>query len=194
MLTLPITAALKKLNPAIKISFLCRAYAAPFVRHCKSVDEVVELEDFLLNPAAYFTHASVDTILFAQPDRRLALAAFKARIPNRIGNARHKLYQLLYCNRRVYFKKGTSEVHEAQHNFEFLRPFGIDTIPEPSAIPAMYDFDIPEIQKIKQLLQPHPFNLILHTKSNGNGREWPIEHFTTLAKLLSKNQNIQLWL
>ncbi|MFC5475935.1 glycosyltransferase family 9 protein [Paraherbaspirillum soli] len=194
VLTLPITARLKQLDPSIKISFLCRAYAASVVRHCRSVDEVVELESFLPSPADYFAKSGVDTVIFAQPDRHLAFEAFKARVPNRIGNARHKLYQLFYCNRRVRFKKGTSEYHEAQHNFEFLRPFGIDTIPELAAIPALYDFDIPQIQKVKQLFQQHPFNLIIHTKSNGHGREWPIDHYTTLAKLLSKDQNIQLWL
>lgn len=194
ILTLPITARLKQLYPSIKISFLCRAYAASVVRHCRSVDEVVELENFLPDPAGYFAKSGIDTVIFSQPDQRLALAAFKARIPNRVGNARHKLYQLLYCNRRVYFKKGTSEYHEAQFNFEFLRPFGLDAIPEIADIPALYGFDIPEDPEIKQLFEPHPFNIIMHTKSNGHGREWPIAHYLTLAKQLSKDRNIQLWL
>ncbi|WP_211461898.1 glycosyltransferase family 9 protein [Collimonas silvisoli] len=194
ILTLPIAAYLKQHYPALKISFLCRAYAAPVVKQCNSIDEVVELESFLLNPAAYFAHANVDTIILAQPSKRLAVEAFKARITNRIGNARHKLYQMLYCNRRVRFKKGNSEHHEAQFNFEFLRPFGLDTILEPAAIPALYDFDVPENPEISKLLQPHPFNLIIHTKSNGHGREWPIKHYIALARRLSKYPDVQLWL
>ncbi|SFC68844.1 ADP-heptose:LPS heptosyltransferase [Collimonas sp. OK412] len=194
ILTLPIAAFLKQHYPDLKISFLCRGYAAPVVRQCRSIDEVVELESFLLDPAAYFAHADVDTIILAQPNKRLAVIAFKARIRNRIGNARHKLYQMLYCNRRVRFKKGNSEYHEAQFNFEFLRPFGLTTIPEPSAIPALYDFDVPQNPEINRLLQPYPFNLILHTKSNGHGREWPVSHYAALARQLSKYPDVRLWL
>ena len=29
-----------------------------------------------------------------------------------------------------------------------------------------------------------PFNLILHPKSNGNGREWPLERYAELADRL----------
>ncbi|MEB0012386.1 glycosyltransferase family 9 protein [Glaciimonas sp. CA11.2] len=194
MLTLPIAARLKQQHPSIKISFLCRAYAAPVVRHCRSVDEVVELEDFLSDPSGYFARAGIDTVIIAQPVKQLAQLAFKARIKNRIGNARQKLYQLLYCNRRVRFKKGNSEHHEAQFNFEFLRPFGLKTIPEIAEIAALYDFDIPENEEVNGLLAQHPFNLIIHTKSNGHGREWPIAHYVTLAKQLSAYKDIQLWL
>jgi ADP-heptose:LPS heptosyltransferase len=194
ILTLPIAAFLKQHYPTLKISFLCRAYAAPVVKQCRSIDEVVELESFLLDPAAYFAHANVDTIILAQPNKRMAIEAFKARIPNRIGNARHKLYQMLYCNRRVRFKKGNSAHHEVQFNFEFLRPFGLNTIPELAAIPALYDFDVPENREINQLFQAHPFNLILHTKSNGHGREWPIKHYIALARRLSRYPDIKLWL
>ncbi|MGS0740693.1 glycosyltransferase family 9 protein [Glaciimonas sp. GG7] len=194
ILTLPIAARIKQQYPSIKISFLCRAYAASVVRHCSSVDEVIEVEDILSDAAAYFAQSDIDTIIFSQPDQHLARAAFKARIPNRIGNSRHKLYQLLYCNRRVRFKKGNSEHHEAQFNFEFLRPFGLNDIPEITEIPALYSFNIPENIEIKQLLAQYPFNIILHTKSNGHGREWPIAHYLTLARQLSKDKNIQLWL
>ena len=194
MLTLPIAARLKQQYPSIKISFLCRAYAAPVVRHCRSVDEVVELEDFLSDPAGYFARSGIDTVIIAQPVKQLAQLAFKARIRNRIGNARQKLYQLFYCNRRVRFKKGNSEHHEAQFNFEFLRPFGLKTIPEIAEIATLYDFDIPENDEVNGLLAQHPFNLIIHTKSNGHGREWPIAHYVTLAKQLSAYKDIQLWL
>ena len=194
ILTLPIAAYLKQHFPALKISFLCRGYAAPVVRHCRSIDEVVELEGFLEDPSAYFAKANVDTIILAQPLKRMAVIAFKARIRNRIGNARHKLYQMLYCNRRVRFKKGNSEHHEAQFNFEFLRPFGLNTIPDLPEIIKLYDFDIPHVPDIDQLFKAHPFNLILHTKSNGHGREWPISHFTALAKQLGQYPDVRVWL
>jgi ADP-heptose:LPS heptosyltransferase len=193
ILTLPITARLKQEFPSIKISFMCRAYAAGVVKQCSTVDEVVEVETFLADPASFFAQADVDTVLFAQPNQGLVLEAFKARIPNRIGNARQKLYQLLFCNRRVRFSKSTSTLHEAQFNFYFLRPFGIDSMPEPAAIPALYAFRDFDDEEIRRLLQPHAFNLVIHTKSNGHGREWPVEHYYALARQLSGNRHIHLW-
>ncbi len=37
------------------------------------------------------------------------------------------------------------------------------------------------------------FNLILHPKSNGNGREWPVAHYTELAQLLQAHADIKIW-
>jgi ADP-heptose:LPS heptosyltransferase len=192
-LTLPITAWLKQQFPSIKISLMCRAYASGFVRRCRTVDEVVEVEKFLLDPSAYFSRAGVDTIIIAQPDRQLVRAAFKARIPNRVGNARQKLYLLFFCNRRVRFSKSTSPLHESQFNFEFLRPFGLEQLPDTAALPALYSFKESEDEEIRRLLAPHGFNLIIHTKSNGHGREWPAEYYSELAKLLSERGNVHLW-
>ncbi len=194
VLTLPITAWLKQKFPSIKISFLCRKYAADAARRCSSVDEVVELETFLENPPAYFATAKPDTVLIAQPDKRLAIAAFKAGISNRIGNARQKLYLLIFCNRRVRFSKRTSPLHEAQFNFEFLRPFGLQHIPELPAIVPLFKFELDVDEDIGRMLGPYKFNLILHTKSNGHGREWPIENYLALAKRLSLNADIHIWL
>ncbi len=171
ILTLPIAAYLKQHFPALKISFLCRIYAAPVVRHCHSNDKVVELEGFLEDPSAYFDTANVDTIILAQPLERLAVIAFKAR--SRIGNARHKMYNMLYCNHRVRFKKRNSAHHEAQFNLEFLCPFGLNTISDLPEIIKLYDIDISQVPEIDQLSNLHPFNLILHTNSNGHDREWP---------------------
>lgn len=193
ILTLPITAWLKKNFPSIKISFMCRAYAAPMVRICKTVDQVVELENVYIDPVAYFKSSDADTVIFAKRDRVLIKAAFNAGIENRIGNACEKLYPFLFCNRRVYFSKKHSPLHEAQLNFEFLRPFGLKEIPSLDEIRKRYDFLESSHTLVDQYFNPENFNLIIHTKSNGNGREWSISHYETLAEQLSAYPHIQLW-
>lgn len=193
VLTLPICAWLKQKFPTVKISFLCRAYAAAVVRRNASVDAVIELESVADNLVAFFAQSGIDTVIFAQPDQRLAIAAFKAGITHRIGNARQKMHQLLFCNRRVRFSKRISDLHESQFNFEFLRPFGLKKIPELPEIAALYRFSQRSDEQIRQLLQPYPFNLIIHMKSNGHGREWPAEHFHALAMQLGHDPDIHLW-
>lgn len=192
ILTLPLTAYIKQRFPGVKISFLCRAYAAAVVRYCSTVDAVIEMES-LADPAAYFAQSDIDVVIFAQLDKRLAAAAHKARIPVRIGNAYRTWFNWWHCNRPVHFTRGGSDSHEAQLNFKYLRPLGIDYIPELAAIPAMYHFKIPHNPALDQMLRPYRFNLIIHPKSNGHGREWPSDYFVQLAKSLGKQQGLHLW-
>ncbi|WP_320442726.1 glycosyltransferase family 9 protein [Herbaspirillum sp. alder98] len=187
-------ARLRELNPTAKITMLCRGYTVPVVRLCADVDDVIDIESIEDDLIGYLKRTRVDTVILAQPDRALAYAAFLARVRNRIGNARQKLYQLFYCNRRVRFSKGLSEDHEAQINFEFLRPYGETNIPPREDIPALYHLEIPDDPVCTAKLAGHAFNLILHMKSNGHGREWPIEHFVSLAHSLQDNPAIHIWL
>jgi len=194
VLTLPMAARLKQLNPGVKISLLCRRYAADVVRYCDDIDEVVEEENVADDLVGFLRGSDIDTVILAQPNRELAKAAFFARVKHRIGNARQKVYQLIYCNDRVRFSKGLSENHESQINFEFLRPYGDDHIPTREEIPDLYHFTVPRDEEIAAGFAPYQFNLILHTKSNGHGREWPVEHYIELARKLAHNEGLHIWL
>jgi ADP-heptose:LPS heptosyltransferase len=184
VLTLPLAGFLKSRYPGIRIDMLVRAYAAPVVRHCRFVDNVIEY-DPAGDPAAAIGHARYDTILFAFPNRRLAMAARRARIPNRVGTS-HRLYHWLTCNKLAHFSRVKSALHEAQLNFALLRPLGIDHVPSLAEIPALYGLSAPARSSIGG------YHFILHPKSNGNGREWPLAHFTELARQLSAYPDITL--
>jgi ADP-heptose:LPS heptosyltransferase len=186
VLTLPITAFIKKLDPTVKISFLCRAYSAPLVRLCKTVDEVIEA-DTVPDLVETLHAAKIDAVIFAQPDRDIAAAALAAGIPKRIGNIDAHLYQLYYCNKWLKFSAGRSRRHEAQLNFKFLEPIGVKVMPERVAISPLFQFDVPRDEEVKRILDRHTFNLIFHPKSNGNGREWPATHYLELARQLARD-------
>lgn len=186
VLTLPLAGFLKSRYPGIRIDMLCRAYAAPVVRHCRFVDNVIEY-DPAGDPAAAIGHARYDTILFAFPNRRLAMAAWRAGIPNRVGTS-HRLYHWLTCNRLAHFSRVKSTLHEAQLNFALLRPLGIDQVPSLAEIPSLYGLSAP----VRGGIGHARHNFILHPKSNGNGREWPLAHYTELARELSAYSDITL--
>jgi ADP-heptose:LPS heptosyltransferase len=51
----------------------------------------------------------------------------------------------------------------------------------------------PQDERVDALFAPFAFNLILHPKSNGNGREWPLAHYAELARLLGTDADIRIW-
>jgi ADP-heptose:LPS heptosyltransferase len=191
VLTLPLAGYLKQRFPEARIGFLCRAYAAPMVCLCKALDYVVE-SDTLKDAASEFAKSDIDTILFAKPDKVLAAAAKKAGIKHRVGTS-HRWFHWLYCNRLAHFSRVKSDLHEAQLNFALLKPLGIDHIPTLEEIPPLYQLSAPPFHG-EPKPEPQQLNIAIHPKSNGNGREWPLAHYTELAKLLQQHENIRLWI
>jgi len=190
VLTLPMVGYLKQQYPQAEISFLCRAYAADIVRQCKHVDKVLTTE-FIGDPAAHMQQAGYDTVIFAFPVRKLAAAAAKARIWRRIGSS-HRFYHWTTCNLLAHFSRVKSDLHEAQLNFKLLKPLGLDYVPPLEQAWRYYGLSVPHHPAADALLAKNKFNLILHPKSNGNGREWPLSHFTTLAQQLRTVPDVQV--
>lgn len=190
VLTLPLAGYLKQRYPKARIGFLCRAYAAPMVRGCKALDYVVEAEQ-MENIAAEFARSDIDTVIFAKPDKQLAAAAKKAGIKHRVGTS-HRWFHWLYCNRLAHFSRVRSTLHEAQLNFALLRPLGIRHIPALEEIPPFYQLVAPAHHGSPHLT-PDQLHIAIHAKSNGNGREWPLAHYTELAHLLLPHKNVRLW-
>ena len=191
VLTLPLAGYLKARFPQLRIDLLCRAYVAPAMRHCRFLDRVVAVEEAGDLPA-FFAQGGYDTVIFAYPDRRLARAAKQARVPNRVGTS-HRLYHWMTCNRLAHFSRVKSDLHEAQLNFALLRPLGIDHVPALAEIPALYGLAAPRSAAADALLTPGRRHIILHPKSNGNGREWPLVRYTALARELAAVPEITLF-
>jgi ADP-heptose:LPS heptosyltransferase len=191
VLTLPLAGYLKQLFPGVQVDFLCRAYAAPLVRQCRHVDQVLVLED-LADPARRFADEGYDSVIFAFPNRRLAQAARHARIANRVGTS-HRFYHWYTCNRLAHFSRARSTLHEAQLNFELLRPLGIDHMPALKDIAALYGLTAPRLAAVDALRESGSFNVVLHPKSNGNGREWPLAHYAALARRLQSVPGVRIW-
>lgn len=191
VLTLPLAGFLKQRLPGVKVDFLVRTYAAPLVRQCRFVDQVMAIEE-QGDLQRMFRDGGYDTAIYAYPQRSVAVAALRARVANRVGTS-HRLFHWLTCNRLAHFSRVRSALHEAQLNFALLRPLGIDHVPAPDELVAWYGLTAPVLAEVEFLRAQAPFNLIVHPKSNGNGREWPLVHYAELAKLLGKDRGICLW-
>ncbi|SDF93681.1 MULTISPECIES: glycosyltransferase family 9 protein [unclassified Duganella] len=191
VLTLPLAGYLKQLYPQAEIVFLCRLYAAAVVAQCRHVDRVLTVEELGKDVAASLRQADCDTVLFAFPRRELAYAARRAGIGRRVGSTR-RVYHWLTCNRLVNFSSPLKRLHEAQLSFKLLLPLGVDYEPPLDEIWKLYGLNTPRHPAADAVLAGPEFKLILHPKSNGNGREWPLEHYTTLARMLADDRSVRV--
>jgi ADP-heptose:LPS heptosyltransferase len=183
VLTLPLAGYLKQLYPQCEIVFVCRRYAAAVVAQCRHVDRVLTLEELGDDLAGGMARSGCDTVLFAFPRRNLAIAARRAGIARRVGSSR-RVYHWFTCNRLINISAKKTPLHEAQLSFKLLLPLGVDYVPSLEQVWKLYGLTVPRHPAADAVLAGPGFKLILHPKSNGNGREWPLEHYTTLARML----------
>ncbi|MBB3221177.1 glycosyltransferase family 9 protein [Pseudoduganella umbonata] len=191
VLTLPLAGFLKQHIPGVEVDILCRAYAAPVARCCRFIDRALALEEVDID--RLFDEEGYDTVIFAFPHRALARAARRAGVRNRVGSS-HRVHHWWTCNRLAHFSRARSHLHEAQLNFALLKPLGIDYLPPLAEIVPLYGLQAPSPGEIAEPFRAAPFNLLLHPKSNGNGREWPLERYTELAATLAADPGIAIWI
>ncbi|MYN20050.1 glycosyl transferase family 9 [Rugamonas sp. FT107W] len=191
VLTLPLAGYLKQLYPQAEIVFLCRRYAAAVVAQCRHVDRVLTQEELGDDWADGLARSGCDTMIFTFPMRTLAAAARRAGIERRIGSS-HRIHHWYHCNRLATFSRANSPLHEAQLNFKLLLPLGVDVEPPLEQLKTMYGLNTPRHPAADALLAGPGFKLILHPKSNGNGREWPLQHYTALAGLLRGVEGVRV--
>ena len=189
MLTLPICAWIKNKFPNAEIVFLGKGYTKAVVESFDSVDHFEDWNNYLNVPKTekiqQFRALAADVIIHVFPDREIASLARKARIPMRIGTS-HKAYHLLTCTHRVSFTRRKSGLHESQLNHELLRPLGLIEIPKLEEL-----IETTSHFKIASVELPSAFSAlknytILHPKSQGSAKEWPVGNYMNLATELAK--------
>lgn len=195
VLTLPLAGFLKSQFPQIQIDFLVRAYAAPVVALSQFVDQVHALEQ-VGDVETFLASGKWTCVIFAFPQRKLAKAAKRAKIPYRVGSS-HRLYHWLYCNKLAHFSRVNSPLHEAQLNFALLKPLGMQIQPSLQQIIPWYGLRVTNDMadpRLASFRQEAGMQVILHVKSNGNGREWPLARYLELTQQLQAEKDIVFWL
>ncbi len=192
LLTLPITAWLKEQFPTCRITFFCKNYTAPIVKYYAAIDDIVKIDDLFTLPkkeqADAIESLGIDAVVHVFPKKELAKLFKKAKVPTRIGTS-HRLFHLNTCNVRPNFTRKKSPLHESQLNFELLRPFGLNEIPafeQVSKLTSLFSIEKQDLPEEFEGLADKKY-IVLHPKSQGSAREWPIEKYTELARKLIVN-------
>jgi ADP-heptose:LPS heptosyltransferase len=181
ILTLPMLGYLKSVVPDLKIFFIGKKYTEAIINQCVFVDQFLDRDEIINNPHRLAAmHA--DTIIFVYPDKELARLAKQVEIKHRVATA-HRLYNWFYCNHLVDFSRVNSTLHESQLNFKLLKPFNLNGDVDTSELIPYYGIH-PTKNDYKELLSKDHFNLIIHPKSKGSAREWPLEKYYELVQSL----------
>ena len=189
MLTLPICAWIKTNFKDTTILFLASAYTHPVINCFNQVDEVIDWKAIQQLPSQEklekFRQFKADVIIHVFPNKEIASLAKKVRIHDRIGTS-HRTFHLLTCNHRVNFTRKKSPYHEAQLNFELLRPFGLKELPSMEDLNDFtHHFQTPKIELPQWLKdQLSQKSVILHSKSQGSAVEWGLSNYQKIANLL----------
>lgn len=190
VLTLPTCAWLKETFPNCKIIFLGRSYTEPILKCFPVIDEILDWSEIekksQTEQIALIKSYNIDTCIHVFPKKEIARLMKKAKVKNRIGTS-HRLFHLTTCNIRPNFTRKRSPYHEAQLNFELLKPFGLNELPTIQQLEdwlTSFSSKYPLPDNLNTLLATSNKKVILHPKSQGSAVEWPIEHYVQLAKRL----------
>jgi heptosyltransferase III len=195
VLTLPLAGVLKNRFPGCHITFLGNSYTRPLIEACSNIDEFLD-KDMICgkaDPSAgteILRAQNADVMIHVFPVKEICYLAKKAGIPLRIATS-HRWFTWLYCNRRIHFSRKNSDLHEAQLNLKLLEPLGITDVISTGQIPGLYGLKQPVDDLPAQLsskISADKFNLILHPKSKGSAREWGLDNFSTLIRLLPEEK------
>jgi heptosyltransferase III len=193
VLTLPMAGVLRSLYPGCRILFLGRSYTEAVVSACEHIDAFLNWDEWKVLPPAEAARAmaatGADTIVHVFPDKRIASLAKRAGLAQRIGTT-NRLYHWLTCNRLVRLSRKNSDLHEAQLNLKLLVPLGAKPLYTLDEIGGHYGLTrLPPLpESVAALPDPKRFNLVLHPKSRGSAREWGLENFSELIRLLPQDR------
>ncbi len=189
VLTLPMTGILKEMFPGCKVIFLGKSYTRPVVEACPTVDAFCDWNEVekkgIMVQTEMLAALKAETILHVFPKKDIAVAAMKAGIPLRIGST-GRLWHYWTCNSLVRLSRRNSDLHESQLNLKLMKPLGFNKdlcMAEIYPYAQLNHFQVLD-PRIKALLSPDKKNVILHPLSKGSAREWGLDNFKALARLL----------
>ena len=187
VLALPAAKILKNNFPGIQVAFMGKQYVRAVVEACEYADAFIDVEDFLAKEIS-INNKKPDAIIHFLTNKPNAVRAANLAIPLRIGTST-RFYHWYTCNKFAWVSRKNSPLHEAQLNLQLLSPLGIKNVFSYQDISESYGLTKFEklLPQYSSLISNNKYNIIIHPRSQGNAREWPMQHFIKLIELLDIN-------
>ncbi|MEI8201499.1 MAG: glycosyltransferase family 9 protein [Bacteroidota bacterium] len=195
VLSLPLAGLLKKHFPDCEVIFLGKDYTKPIIECSQYVDSFISWDAISsLNKKEqilFIKNLNADVILHVFPQKEIAHLAQKAAIPLRVGTT-NRVWHWKTCNYLVPLSRKNSNFHEAELNIQLLKSFIQSPLPIKEIIWQYYGFTKLAIlsSEHSRLLSSTKPNIILHPFTKGSAREWGLDNFYALAKLLHNDFRI----
>ncbi len=189
VLLIPAAGLLKQQYPDSRILFLGRSYQRAIIESCRHFDGFIGWDEMKTQPlkrqAEFLAALKIDVFVSVKPRRPIVTAARMAGIPHRIGSA-DRIFHFFNCNHIPFVWRQRSKHHEAQTNIRLLSSILDKVDYSLEELHPLLGLDTSEIlaPKIEKALSKSKFNLILHPLSNGHAKEWPIQNYLSLVRLL----------
>jgi heptosyltransferase-3 len=192
VLTLPMARAIKKATPHAHVTFLASEYTRPIIERCAEVDAIRTIDDKTSFWNLIRQFRGFDVTFFPSPRFQLALAAFLARVPRRIGTG-YRWYSFLFTN-KIYEHRKTAEWHEAEYNLRMLSSIGISA--DANELPTI-KLQSPERVFVQHWLAENidasnAIFAVLHITSGGSTQPWSAEKFIELGRDVSRRYAIKI--
>ena len=186
VLSLPLAGIIKQHYPSIPVYVIGKEYTLQVVAAHPSVTGFLSKEEVLKNPCLLYD-LKAQAIIFIFPDKELGSLSKKAAIPHRIGTL-NRLHHWWQCNHLVALSRKNSPLHEAQLNAKLLKPLGLQTDYTLEGLSPFAKLQAPTLS-----LEAQANCIIFHPKSKGSAREWPLDSYLALAKILTaKSETIAI--
>lgn len=196
MLTLPLCGLLKKYYPELKIRFLGANYTRAVVECCEYVNEFLDQKELLSldrkGLIRFLAEKQVFGIVHVFPNKPLARRFAECRLPLRLGTT-NRLFHWTTCNRLVTLSRKNSSLHEAQLNIALMRDYLPAEVFDLSlnALADYYGFHAPPLAPdFRKLIPDDRPAWVLHPKSKGSAREYPLSAWMALAERLAETATV----
>lgn len=172
ILTGPLFSGIKEFFPQARLSVLASRANCEIAALLPAIDAVevdpVEARDSgwrgTIALARRLRQLKIDVLLFGNAKRRLAISAWLARIPVRVGKARHA-YSMLYTARLP----SVPGEHETDWTLRLLQPFGVEPVRTAPRWPvAQGDRRVVDTLLYNARLAPGRPVAMLHSGNSGN--------------------------
>lgn len=184
VLTLPMVAAIHRVNPNARVVVICRRYVAPLVEGAEGIDDVRYVDDSSLYEILREVQPS--TVFFPRPTFSDVLAAVRARVRYRVGTSRR--WYSWFLTHRDRQSRSAARKNEAEYNVDLVRLRFGDEAAERLMGP-LHLLAPPPVPPCS--LRPAGEYVVLHPGSGGSARTWPVSLFAELAqRLYHKNIDV----
>jgi ADP-heptose:LPS heptosyltransferase len=189
LLALPVATALKRFDKEIQVELICRSDYTDLMQAHPDVDAVIgDPGGSAADLARELRLRQYDAVIVLRPTPRNAWAAFRARIPIRVGTA-YRAYSLLFTMFWHRHRKKNIR-HEVEYNVEMAETL----LGRSLGIPQFY-LSPPSEEKARAAgilagegIDREHLIMALHPGSLGSSLEWPVEHYASLAERLREQR------